>query len=100
MEQLKYVTLYTGADAETHFKEESMPWQPVSSAVTGSPHVTPFQRATHIGFLRLPVGLRSQRHPAPRKQFVMVLTGVMEVEAGDGHCQCAQTMREIRGRFE
>ena len=84
MEQLKYVTLYTGADAKTHFKEESMLWQPVSSAVTESPHVTPLQKATHIGFLRLPVGRRSHWHPAPRKQFVMVLTGVMEVEAGDG----------------
>ena len=37
-----------------------------------------------MGFLRIPVGWKPARHPAPRKQFVMVLTGVLEVEAGDG----------------
>ena len=40
--------------------------------------------ASKIGFLRSPKGLKSGLHPAPAKQFVMVLTGLMEVESGDG----------------
>lgn len=84
MDQLKYTILYTGSDAKTHFKDDYIPWQSTSSSATESPHVTPFQEATNVGFLRLPVGRRSDWHPAPRKQFVMVLTGIMEVETGDG----------------
>jgi quercetin dioxygenase-like cupin family protein len=84
MEQLTYATLYTGSDTKTHFKEEAMPWHPVASAATEPPHVTPLHAAPHIGFLHSPVGRTTDWHPAPRKQFVMVLTGSMEVEAGDG----------------
>jgi quercetin dioxygenase-like cupin family protein len=84
MDPLNYAILYTGSDAKTHFKDDYIPWQPTSGSATESPHVTPFQEATDIGFLRLPVGLRSHWHPAPRKQFVMVLTGIMEVETEDG----------------
>ena len=84
MDQLKYPTLYTGSDAKTHFKDDSISWHPISGSATNPSRVTPLQEATDIGFLRLPVGLRSRWHPAPRKQFVMVLAGIMEVEAGDG----------------
>ena len=84
MEQLTYATLYTGSDAKTHFKDDAMPWHPVASSAPAPPHVTPLQDATKIGFLRSPVGRKADWHPAPSKQFVMVLTGVMEVEAGDG----------------
>ena len=84
MEQLTYATLYTGSDAKTHFKDDAMPWHPVASSAPEPPHVTPLQDATKIGFLRSPVGRQTDWHPAPRKQFVMVLTGILEVEAGDG----------------
>ena len=84
MNQLKYVTLFTGPDDKTHFKDNYIPWQPISASAKESVYVTPFKKATDIGFLRLPPGLKSGWHPAPKKQFVMVLTGIMEVEAGDG----------------
>ena len=45
---------------------------------------TPFLDASKIGFLRIPKSFKSDLHPAPAKQFVMVLTGVMEVQSGDG----------------
>ena len=84
MEQLTYATLYTGFDGKTHFKDDAMPWHPVASAATEPAHVTPLQDATHFGFVYGPVGLTRDWHPAPRKQCLMVLTGSMEVEAGDG----------------
>jgi hypothetical protein len=84
MDQLNYTILYTGSDSKTHFKDAYMPWHPMPGAVMGSPLVTSFREATNIGFLHIPVGLRSRWHPAPRKQFALVLTGIMEVEAGDG----------------
>jgi len=84
MEQLPYATLYTGFDGKTHFKDEALPWHPVANLATEPLYVTPLQDATHLGFLYGPVGRTADWHPTPRKQFVMVLTGSMEVEAGDG----------------
>jgi len=84
MEQRTSATLSTGSDAKTHGKDEAMPGHPVASAATEPPPVTPLQDATNISFLHSPVGRTTDGHPAPRQQCVMVLTGSMEVEAGDG----------------
>ena len=40
--------------------------------------------ARQIGFLRLSGSYRSDWHTAPRKQYVLVLEGILEVEAGSG----------------
>ena len=74
-ETLKYAVLYTDRADVTHFRDNGMRWQL---------RRVPYQDATSVGFLRIPAGVDSDWHPAPRKQFVMVLEGVMEVEAGDG----------------
>jgi len=85
MDQLQYSILYTGSDAKTHFKDDYLPWELFPDTPTDFGHVTtPLQKATDIGFVRLSAGRRSDWHPAPRKQFIMVLTGIMELEAGDG----------------
>ncbi len=77
---LLYSVLYSDTEDVTHFRDEYMPWNKRSSGNA----VTPFRDAQQIGFLRLHENLKADWHPAPRKQFVMVLKGVMEVEAGDG----------------
>ena len=81
-------TLYTGsADDTTHFRKETLEWlvntsnPDADAAVTA---VTELYPATQLGFIRIPAGYRSDWHPAPRKQYVMVLGGTLEVEAGDG----------------
>jgi len=79
-DELEYSVLYSDAEGVTHFRDEYLPWKKSSS---GSAR-TPFEDAERIGFVRTPAGIRSDWHPAPRKQFVLVLEGVMEVEAGDG----------------
>jgi hypothetical protein len=40
MDQFKYLTLYTGSDAKTHFKEDYLPWQPIREPITESPHTS------------------------------------------------------------
>ena len=84
MEPLTYATLYTGFDGKTHCKDEALPWHPVANVATEPLYVAPLQDATHIGFLYSPFGRTTDWHPALRKQCVMVLTGSMGVEAGDG----------------
>jgi len=78
--RLKYSVLYTDSEDVTHFRDEYFPWNDGG----GDYSTTPLADATQIGFLSIHTGSRSDWHPAPRKQFVMVLDGLVEVEAGDG----------------
>ncbi len=79
---LQYSVVFSDTQDVTHFRDEQVPWQAAQSG--GSALVTPLLDAEKIGFVRLPRGYRSDWHPAPSKRFVMVLTGVGEVEVGDG----------------
>lgn len=59
----------------THFRAERIPWIETR---------TELFPAVSVGYLRHSPGYASDWHPAPAKQYVMVLNGTMEVEAGDG----------------
>ena len=45
---------------------------------------TPYLNAEKIVFLRLPPSYPKDWHPAPGKRFVMVLSGIAQIEVGDG----------------
>ncbi len=81
-------TLYTDTAADTtHFRTDTIEWlvdasNPDATAAVAA--LTELYPATQLGFVRIPAGYRSDWHPAPRKQYVMVLSGKLEVEAGDG----------------
>ena len=78
--RLTYSVLYTDSENLTHFRDEFLPWNDGGSDYS----TTSLDDAKQIGFLRIRAGSRSDWHPAPKKQFVMVLDGSVEVEAGDG----------------
>jgi hypothetical protein len=84
-EELPYAHLYDDDAGVTHFADAALPWQP---SVRGTPPVprwtTAFQDAHSLGYVRAGAGYVSDWHPAPRKQFAIVLAGTMAVEAGDG----------------
>lgn len=42
------------------------------------------QAAAHIVFAQLPVGTFIDWHPAPRRQYVIILSGQLEIGLGDG----------------
>ena len=83
VDPLEYAVLYADESGVTHFRDEVIPF---SSSGTGRPGVwsTAYQEATDIGFLRVTRDYPNEWHPAPRKQFVMTLHGIVEIEAGDG----------------
>jgi hypothetical protein len=83
-QQLRYSVLFADQQGVTHFRDEYLVWQAVESAGNARWLLTPYLNAEKIGFLRLPSGLSSDWHPAPGKRFVMVLSGIGQVEAGDG----------------
>jgi hypothetical protein len=80
---LRYSVVFSDSQDVTHFRDEQLPWQ-VPPNYYGGASATPFLDAQKIGFLHLPRGFRSDWHPAPSKRFVMVLSGVVEVEVSDG----------------
>jgi len=82
-DELAVSRLFSDEADVTHFADEGIAWNVFDSSF-GSFPATDLLPATQVGFLRLPAGYRSDWHPAPRLQYVMVLEGTVEVEAGDG----------------
>lgn len=78
---LRYSVLSPDSRGITHFRDEELPWRPYPIAGVS---VTPMRDAEQIGFMRLPNGHSQDWHNAPGKRFVMMLSGMMEVEAGSG----------------
>ena len=67
--------LYAGADGQSRIEDQSL-----------SSHLmlTTPQAAAHIVFSQLPVGTFIDWHPAPRRQYVIILAGQLEIGLGDG----------------
>lgn len=67
--------LYTGSDGQSHT-------EPIDLAKT--PEWTKGLGTTQISFRVWPVGQDLDWHPAPRRQFVIILSGQLEIGLGDG----------------
>ena len=79
---------YTGEDGKSHFEEITLAFE----AYAGVREWTALQGATGVRFVRWPAGFFLDWHNAPRRQYVIVLSGQVEVgveeetkrlEAGD-----------------
>ena len=66
---------YTGADGQAHIE---------IMALDQTPDLKKGLAANKISFHESPVGHFHDWHPAPRRQFIMVLAGQMEIGIGDG----------------
>jgi cupin domain len=67
--------LYTGTDGHSHV-------EPID--YKARPEWTKGMPATQITFSEWPVGRFLDWHPAPRRQFVIILSGQLEIGLGDG----------------
>lgn len=76
---MKITRLYTGKDGESHFEEIDLPFETMGDAET-----TAMQGASGVVFRRAPAGHVQEWHPAPRRQYVITLSGQGEIEIGDG----------------
>ena len=70
------VRIYTGDDGQSHFEEVDME--------SGSHPWGDLRGATGVIFNRSQIGSFSDWHNAPRRQFVITLSGAMEVGIADG----------------
>jgi hypothetical protein len=80
---MKIVRLYTGTDNESHFEDIDIELTPA-----GRVRSSELQATTAIVFRSAPLDHRSDFHPVPRRQFVITLSGQVEIETGDGTVRC------------
>src|SRR5713226_3947296 len=66
--------LYTGSDGQSHIEDQ---------ALNSHPALTTPQTTAHIVFGQLPVGTFIDWHPAPRRQYVIILAGQLDIGLGD-----------------
>lgn len=76
---MKIVRIYTGGDQQSHFEEMELSFEAGEKMQT-----TVLQAASGVVFRRAPVGQVLDWHPAPRRQYVVTLSGEWDIECGDG----------------
>ncbi len=67
--------LYTGDDGQSHIEELDL---------ASHPELTSPQNTIGISFRESPAGRFSDWHNAPRRQYIITLSGEMEIGLGDG----------------
>ena len=77
---MKVVRVYTGSDGESHFEDE--PVEFVSSGSFG--RLSRMIPAKGVIFREVTGDYDLDFHNAPRRQYVVNLTGSVEIEVGDG----------------
>ncbi len=80
MATISYVRIYTGPDGETHFEDVEVDL-PQQSRGGDMSRALP---AAGVVFRRTSGDYDLDWHPAPRRQFVLNLTGAVEIEVSDG----------------
>jgi hypothetical protein len=93
--KLSFVRLYTSADGNSHFSDETVELTPFN-APGAEGHLTAARLGDVKGamFLSLKAGTTEPYHIAPRRQIMFCLRGIAEVTAGDG-----EKRRVLPGQF-
>ncbi len=80
-----YTRAYSSPDGVSHFGDGQLAMQPVAY-VQGVSQADPVEAEppTALRFSHITTGHVIDWHPTPRRQFVLMLSGVMEVRVGDG----------------
>jgi len=71
--------IFTGPDGRSHFADIDIPLAPANYGSQSS--LVP---STGVIFRETPSGGHYDFHTAPRRQFVITLSGLAEIECGDG----------------
>ena len=76
---MKIARIYTGPDNESHFEDKE-----IELEFNGDMEVSALDPAEGVLFRRAPSTHLHSFHPAPRRQYVVTLSGAVEIETGDG----------------
>ncbi len=80
---MKAIRVYSGDDGESHFEELELPYDPIANDLSGA-GVTAMKGASGIQFRQSPPGHFISWHPAPARQYVIILQGQSKITIGDG----------------
>jgi quercetin dioxygenase-like cupin family protein len=82
---LKYVKIHADEDGETHFQDMEVPLEDADFAPPAPPiAVSPHQKATGTVAIGFPPGWYGDFHPAPKSQWMMIMSGTLEIGVSDG----------------
>ena len=85
MTTIDYLRIFSDAEGCSHFETHSIDLESKNYAPPASPLFTSaMEPATNSVFLELPVGWYGDWHPTPVRQWLILMTGECEFEAGDG----------------
>ena len=70
------VRIYTGHDGQTHFEDLPLPAE--------ESHNIALQAGANLVFRSFPADYFSDWHTAPRRQYIFILSGQVEIGIGDG----------------
>lgn len=78
---MKYTRIYTDADGESHFEDVEVPLGPPTTTQSSLSDMFPTKG---LIFRRTPADQYVDWHPAPRRQFIITLSGEAEIQTSDG----------------
>ena len=76
--------VYSGSDGQSHIAEEALAMKPFTDTEGAYGEAAPTQAASGITFRMSPPGYVLDWHCAPRRQYSISLSGMAEIEVGDG----------------
>jgi hypothetical protein len=80
-----YTRIWTDADGETHFGDESDPLELADFAPPAPPlGVSAPRPSCGVRFIGAPAGWDSDPHPTPHRQYEVMLAGTCEATTSDG----------------
>src|SRR3972149_4187012 len=83
---MKIVRLYTGNDQKSYFEEIGLKFGGDQKILT-----TDSRPATMVVFRCVPAGTVLDLHPAPRRQYLVTISGSWEIEGGHGVKKSSKT---------
>ena len=82
---MKYYRMYSDASGESHLGEVQVEQNLVNAAPPAPPlYLSKFNSASMYGFYSAEPGWYGDWHPAPSRQFMVLLSGEVKVETSDG----------------
>lgn len=86
---MKYTRTYADPAGISHFGDVEIELEQADFAPPApSLLLSSFSPALQYAFCTLPAGWYGNWHPAPQRQFSLILSGELEVQAGDGELRC------------
>jgi hypothetical protein len=85
MSSVEYLRIYSDKEGRSHFERKSVELE-VNDYAPPAPSVnsSKLEPADNYVFLEIPVGWYGNWHPTPVRQWLILMTGECEFEAGDG----------------